>query len=92
MTADAMSHPARSWTTVLDGARLRELRREHGFSQAELAGRAGISLTTIVRLEREPRAVCRGRTLARLATALQELPAAFGPQPAAASAQTPAQP
>ena len=34
--------PARSadrWFTVLDGARLRQLRRQHGLSAAELAGK-----------------------------------------------------
>ena len=32
--------PVRSWTTVLDGTRLRQLRREHGLSQEQLADRA----------------------------------------------------
>jgi len=68
----------RSWTTLLDGARLQELRREHGLSQAELAGRAGISLTTVVRLERRGRASCRGRTLARLVAALDAQPSSIG--------------
>ena len=62
----------RSWTTVLNGRRLRELRREHGLSQEALADRAGISLATVARLERQSRAACRGRTLARLAAALDE--------------------
>ena len=48
---------------------------EHGLSQAELAGKAGVSLTTLARLERRGRTSCRGRTLARLATALGEDPA-----------------
>ena len=37
--------PARSadrWFTVVDGARLRQLRRQHGLSAAELAGKAGV--------------------------------------------------
>jgi len=47
--------PTRSrdrWFAVVDGPRLRQLRRQHGLSQAELAGKAGISLSTVTRLER----------------------------------------
>jgi hypothetical protein len=46
--------PARSadrWFTVLDGARLRQLRRQHGLSAAELAGKAGVGLSTVIRLD-----------------------------------------
>jgi transcriptional regulator with XRE-family HTH domain len=42
---------ARRSTTVLDGQRLRELRREHSLSQDKLAALAGVSLTTVVRLD-----------------------------------------
>lgn len=66
------TRPAGRWTTVLDGQRLRHLRRQHGLSQEELAERAGLSLTTVARLEREHRSPCRTRTLARLAAALGE--------------------
>ena len=45
----------RSCTTVLDGTRLRQLRREHGLSQEQLASRARISLTTVARLDGSPR-------------------------------------
>ncbi|HUY44891.1 MAG TPA: helix-turn-helix transcriptional regulator [Streptosporangiaceae bacterium] len=73
---DAGSVPApRSWTTAVDGARLRQARREHALSRAELAGAAGISVATLARLERQPRTRCRCRTLARLALALGEDPA-----------------
>ena len=65
------------WTTALDGPRLRQLRRQHGLSQERLASQAGLSLTTVTRLESQMRAACRGRTLARLAAALGEDPAAF---------------
>ena len=41
----------------------------------ELADQAGISLTTVARLERRPKAPGRGRTLGRLARALGEHPA-----------------
>ena len=74
--------PAPPRTTVLDGQRLRELRRERGLSQERLADRAGISLTTVARLERQPRASCRGRTMGRLAAALGEQPTAIAcPEP-----------
>jgi DNA-binding XRE family transcriptional regulator len=64
------------WTTALDGLKLRQLRRQHGLSQERLADRAGISLTTMARLERQHRSPCRTYTLARLAVALGE-PAAL---------------
>ena len=69
---------ARSWMVALDGARLREVRRERGLSQEELADRAGISAATVARLERQRKAACRGRTVARLAAALGEQPASIG--------------
>lgn len=70
---DPLSSPARSsdrWFTAVDGARLRQLRRERGLSPAELAGKADIALSTVLRLERQPEPACRTRTLARLAAAL----------------------
>lgn len=60
------------WITVIDGHRLRELRRERHLSQAELAGKAGVSLATVVRLEGHPQVSCRSRTLSRLSAALGE--------------------
>lgn len=69
--------PARSadrWFTVLDGARLRQLRRQHGLSAAELAGKTGVGLSTVFRLERRSRRSCRTRTAARLAAALNQSP------------------
>lgn len=76
--ARAGSDTARRWTTVLDGQRLRQLRRQHGLSQEKLADRAGISRATVARLERQSRPPCRCRTVARLAAALGEHPAAIG--------------
>jgi DNA-binding transcriptional regulator YiaG len=64
-------------TFLLDGHLLRQLRRDRGLSQEELADQAGISLTTVARLERQPRAACRGWTLGRLASAVGENPAAL---------------
>lgn len=63
------------WTAVVDGHRLRQLRRQQGLSQEQLAHQAGMSLTTIARLERQGRQSCRTRTLARLAAALGQSPA-----------------
>lgn len=76
----ALSSPARSpdrWFTVVDGGRLRQLRQESGLSPAELADKADIGLSTVLRLERQPQPSCRTRTLARLAGALGQPPAAL---------------
>ena len=77
MTATMPSNRAQRWVTVADGQLIRELRRQCGLDQAELADRAGISLHTVARLERQPRTGCRTRTLARIAAALGERPAAI---------------
>jgi transcriptional regulator with XRE-family HTH domain len=80
MTSTVRTRPgAERWTTTLDGGRLRQLRRQHDLSQEQLATRAGISLTTIRRLERQRSAPCRCRTLGRLAGALGENPACLTP-------------
>ncbi len=76
--APARAQPGR-WFTVLDGARLRQLRRQHGLSAAALAGQAGIGRSTVTRLERHPQRPCRTRTLARLAAALGQPPDALTP-------------
>ena len=75
------SNPGRPhpWTTVLDGGQLRRLRRQHALSQEKLADQAGISAATVARLERQPAAPCRCRTLARLAAALGEEPGRLTP-------------
>jgi DNA-binding XRE family transcriptional regulator len=70
---------AQRWTTVLDGERLRQLRQQQGLSQEKLADLAGISLTTMARLERQDHSPCRSWTLGRLAAALKETPAAIAP-------------
>jgi transcriptional regulator with XRE-family HTH domain len=69
------SSRAQRWTTIANGQRLRELRRQCGLAQAELAALAGVSLDTVARLERQHRTPCRTRTLARIAAALGEPPA-----------------
>jgi transcriptional regulator with XRE-family HTH domain len=43
-------------------------------SQEQLADQAGISLTTVTRLERQPRAARRSRILGRLAPEIGEDP------------------
>ena len=55
------------------------LRNQRGLSQERLATHAGISLTTLRRLERQPAAACRTRTLGRLAAALNEETARLSP-------------
>ena len=71
--------PGQRWTALLDGHRLRQARRQHHLSQEQLAAKAGISLSTMQRLERQPAAPCRCRTLGRLAAALGEDPARLTP-------------
>jgi transcriptional regulator with XRE-family HTH domain len=75
------AHISARWFAVVDGRRVRQLRRQHGLSPAELAGRAGIGLSTVTRLERVRQRRCRTRTLARLAAALGQPPAALIPSP-----------
>jgi DNA-binding transcriptional regulator YiaG len=69
------ARPAPPHTFILDGHLLRQLRRQRGLSQEELADQAGISLTTVARLERQLRAPCRGWAVGRLARAVGEDPA-----------------
>ena len=65
---------------MLDGTRLRQLRREHGLSQEQLADRAGNQPDHRGQAGTpDPEASCRGRTLARLAAALDEQPARYQP-------------
>jgi transcriptional regulator with XRE-family HTH domain len=65
------------WTIPVDGARLRALRQKHGLSRAVLARRAGISASTVAKLEQQQRTRCRGRTVARLSAVLGEDPSAI---------------
>lgn len=72
MTTTRPSRHAQRWITTADGQRLRELRRQRGLGQEELADLAGVGLTTVARLERQRQANCRTWTLARIAAALGE--------------------
>jgi DNA-binding XRE family transcriptional regulator len=74
--------PAQRWITLLDGQHLRQLRRRHQLTQAELAAKAGVSRATVARLETGTCLTCRSRTLARLAAALDAEPAALTARPA----------
>jgi transcriptional regulator with XRE-family HTH domain len=71
------TRPTPPWITAVDGRRLRQFRRQHGVSRARLAYRAGVSPATVARLERLPDPRCRTRTLARIAAALGQPPAAI---------------
>jgi len=64
---------------IVDGQRLRQLRRQRGLSQEMLADRAGVSAATVGRLERCGRPSCRGSTLGRIAAVLGEHPTAIIP-------------
>jgi len=90
VSSSAAGRSAR-WTTMVNGTRLRQLRLEHGLSQEALADRAGVSPSTVARLEHQPSVPCRCRTLARLAAALGEKPAAIGLPPTTGTT-APAQP
>lgn len=79
MTPTTQAHPASRWTALIDGHHLRNSRSQLGLTRDQLASKAGISVTTISRLERHPRTRCRSRTLARLARALGQPPAALTP-------------
>ena len=74
----------------MDGARLRQLRRQRGLSSAELAGQAGIGMCTLTRLDASRTMSCRTRTLARLAAALGQPSAALtvDPHPVMPSAES----
>jgi DNA-binding XRE family transcriptional regulator len=67
-------NPLPPYTAIIDGRRLRQLRRQHGLSQETLAHQARIGRTTLARLESQPRPRCRTYTLAQLAAVLQEDP------------------
>lgn len=66
--------PDRYWIVTLDGTRLREARIERGLSRDELATEAGVSLATMLWLERQRVASCHRATLYRIAEVLAEDP------------------
>ena len=64
MTPTAPSLPINRWTVFIDGQHLRDSRTQNGLTRDQLASKAGISVTTIARLEGHSRTRCRSRTLA----------------------------
>ncbi len=73
--ADPVRQPKQ--TIAVDGRRLLGLRQAQGLSREQLAWDAGVSVTTLARLESQPRPQCWGRTLTRLADVLGENPRAL---------------
>ena len=73
--ADPVRQPKRM--IVVDGRRLLGLRQAQGLSREHLAWESGVSVTTLARLENQPRPQCWGRTLTRLADVLGENPRAL---------------
>ena len=75
---------AKAGIVAVDGARLRELRRQRGLSQFTLASRAGVDVSTVARLERHSGpALCRFYVRRRLADALGEQTHSLEPSAAA---------
>jgi DNA-binding XRE family transcriptional regulator len=64
-------------TIAVDGHRLLGMRRARGLSRERLAWDAGVSITTLARLESQPRPMCLSRTLSLLAEVLGENPRAL---------------
>jgi DNA-binding XRE family transcriptional regulator len=75
----------RPWLTAFDSTALTTLRQARGLSKVQLSHHSGVSLTTIIRLERGPDPACLARTASRLAAALGQPPAALTRPPAAAA-------
>jgi len=68
------TRPDRHWITTLDGTRLREARIERGLSRNKLAAEAGVSPSTMARLESQRAASCHRTTLYRIAATLVDEP------------------
>ena len=68
------TRPDRYWITTVDGARLREARIERGLSRDKFASDAGVSLSTMARLETQRAASCHRATLYRIAATLADDP------------------
>lgn len=68
------TRPDRYWIATVDGTRLREARIERGLSRDKLAADAGVSLTTMARLEGQRVATCHRATLYRIAATLADDP------------------
>lgn len=66
------TRPNRYWIATLDGTRLREARIERGLSRDKLAAEAGVSPSTMARLEGQRIASCHRATLYRIAATLTD--------------------
>jgi serine/threonine-protein kinase RsbW len=69
------------WLVTVDGERLRRARLRAGLSQQRLADAAGVSLTTVLKLESKSRARCRFTTMEQVAAGLGAHPQAITAQP-----------
>jgi DNA-binding XRE family transcriptional regulator len=72
MTRDSILGILRPEWVRVDGQRLRRLRVMKAWTQEALAGKAGVSTATVVRLERNRNVRCRCGTATRLAKTLGE--------------------
>jgi DNA-binding XRE family transcriptional regulator len=61
-----------SWHTMIDSAAVARRREKLGWSRGELARRAGVSVTTINRIEQADQPRCHSRTARRLAEAIEQ--------------------
>jgi anti-sigma regulatory factor (Ser/Thr protein kinase)/DNA-binding XRE family transcriptional regulator len=75
------------WTVPIDGERLRRARKRAGLSQEAVADAAGVSVTTVGRLERRDRLRCHFVTRWRIAAAVGAHPKAITAVPDAGAAQ-----
>jgi transcriptional regulator with XRE-family HTH domain len=84
--------PGKGGETLVDGGRLAQLRRDHGWTQELLAGRAGLSAELVKKLEQGVKRSTRLSSLAALARAL-DVPVGvlLGDSPAGEPAAGPAQ-
>lgn len=74
------ANPPHEWRTVpIDGRRLRQIRAERGLSQQNLAHKTDLGLTTIRRLECDPRPACHAWTRDLIAAALDTEPCNLAP-------------
>jgi DNA-binding Xre family transcriptional regulator len=74
------ANPPEDWRIVpVDGRRLRQMRARRGLSQERLAYKTDLGISTIRRLECDPRSACRAWTLDLIASALETKPANLAP-------------
>jgi transcriptional regulator with XRE-family HTH domain/tetratricopeptide (TPR) repeat protein len=96
ISAGRNTNPARrakAGETLVDGARLAQVRREHGWTQELLAGRAGVSTELVRKLEQGAKRSARLSSLAALAGTLGvSVSALLSGDPAGGPASEPARP